>query len=95
MRDQEDAMDLNDQLKQLVDRGYRVEVKGSTADDPAWTREVCALPADLPRRLVLPPEYELLGREVVRTRFWKQGNVYCCMEIRRMVYEGKPELVIP
>jgi hypothetical protein len=45
--------------------------------------------------LVLPSDYELLGREVVRTRFWKQGKEYCCMEIRRVVYEGKPELVIP
>jgi hypothetical protein len=88
-------MDPKEQLKQLVDRGYRVELKGRVADDPTWTREVRTLPTGLPAQLVLPPDHELLGREVVRTRFWKRGNEYCCTEIRRMVYEGKPELIIP
>lgn len=88
-------MNLNEQLKQLVDRGYRVEVKGATIDDPTWEREVRKTPTQLPRELVLPREYELLGREIVRTRFWKEGKRYCCMEIRARRYEGKPELIIP
>jgi hypothetical protein len=88
-------MDLNEQLRQLVDRGYRVEVKGPAVDDSMWKREVHTMPPQLPVELVLPPDHELLGREVVLSRFWNDGKGYRCMEIRRKIYEGKPELITP
>jgi hypothetical protein len=88
-------MNLNEPLKQLVERGYLVEVKGPVVNDPLWEREVHTMPTQLPDDLALPPDHELLGRVVVRTKFWKEGKRFRCMEIRMKTYEGKPELIIP
>jgi hypothetical protein len=87
-------MDLSKQLMQLVDRGHRVEVKGRVVEDPAWQRDVVSLPPQLPEDLILPADHELLPREIVRMRFWKDGETYRCTEIRTTVYEGKPELIL-
>jgi hypothetical protein len=88
-------MDFSEQLKQLVDRGYRVEVKGRVVEDPTWHREVQIMPAQLPDDLVLPSDHELLPRDLVRTRFWKDGKRYCCLEMRTTIFAAKPELIIP
>ena len=87
-------MELNRQLKRLVDRGLRVEMKGPVTIDRTWRRDVVNLPSQLPNDLVLPADHELLPREVVRLRFWKEGRTYRCTEIRTVIYEGKPELIL-